>query len=59
MDSKEIIKENTDSVELSRNAKGEFAYKIKVYGDSTTAEGIGKMEQNLRALRSKVQGMLE
>jgi len=30
-----ILKDKQDSVEVSRNAKGEHAFKVKIYYDST------------------------
>ena len=30
-----ILKDKQDSVEVSRNAKGEYSFKVKIYYDST------------------------
>ena len=42
-----VEKINTDSVEVSKNAKGEFSWKIKVYDDLKTADGAGVLQTNL------------
>ena len=51
MDTTEIIRDNADSVEIGSNGKGEKSWKIKVYGDSKTEDGVTDIEQRIAALR--------
>jgi len=53
MDCIEMLKENQDSIEISSNAKGQFSYKVKVYGNSKTEEGRKEMGERLSALKAK------
>ena len=48
-----MLKENQDSIEISSNAKGQFSYKVKVYGNSKTEEGRKEMGERLSALKAK------
>jgi hypothetical protein len=59
MDSTEVIRDNADSLELSRTSKGEFSYKVKVYGDSSSADGCIDMEKRVIALKYKVEGIID
>jgi hypothetical protein len=52
MDEKEIIRENADSVELSKTSKGETSWKIKVYGDSKTLDGVKEIKRRLGELKA-------
>jgi len=48
MDATEIIQEKTDSMEITKNFKGELGYKVKAYGD--TPEEIDDKVNKLKAL---------
>lgn len=59
MGSEEIIKEYTDSIEVSRNAKGEYSYKVKVYGDAKTLKGREEMDANVVDLENKAKSIIK
>lgn len=57
-DSIELVKEYADSMEISSNAKGEYSYKIKVYGDAKTIEGRQQLETDVKDLESKAKAII-
>ena len=48
MDTTILEKVNTDSVKISRNAKGDYAYEVKVYGDLKDEAGVELVKLKLR-----------
>ena len=36
LETRQVQSFKQDSVEISRNAKGDYAFKVKIYGDSET-----------------------
>jgi hypothetical protein len=54
-DEGQIIKEYTDSIEYSVNAKGEAAYKVKVYGDAKTEKGRLEMLKQMSDLETQLK----
>ena len=56
-DTIEVLKENTDSMEVSKGTKGDFSYKVKVYGDSKTLEGVEDMDKRIKALKAKAESI--
>ena len=52
-------KENQDSIKIVRNAKGEYCYEVKVYGDTALdAEGMKKRAFALeQAARQRVESL--
>ena len=49
----ELVEETLDSVELTRNAKGDYQWSIKLYGDTIQPDGnvMIKLERIDRQLR--------
>ena len=56
-DTTEIIKENTDSLEITSTSKGDMGFKIKVYGDSKTKDGVKDLERRVDALKDVASRM--
>ena len=54
MESEELAKENRSSIEVSKNAKGEYAWKIKVYYEDEKEDNplgrIKDIDTNLRVM---------
>ena len=51
-----ILKDKQDSVEVSRNAKGEHAFKVKIYYNSTDISAIdvnSKVEETMKDLKGR------
>jgi hypothetical protein len=57
MDTIELLKENADSVEISKTSKGEFSWKIKVYGDSKTGDGRVEMFKRMAIMKEDVENL--
>jgi len=48
MDKTIVEKINTDSIKLSKNAKGDYAWEVKVYGNLSTRDGLASMKGSLQ-----------
>ena len=54
MDKISIIKENSDSIEISRGQRGAMGYTIKVYGDEIT-----KLKAKVEDLKKLAEEMIK
>jgi len=51
-----ILKDKQDSVEVSRNAKGEYAFKVKIYYNSTETSSIevnNQVQETMKDLKGR------
>ena len=48
-----IMNEGSESIEISKNAKGQFAFKIKVKDEKLTDETLARLDDKINKLESK------
>ena len=46
-----ISEETTDYLEISKNSKGDLQWAIKIYGDTSTKDGLDELVRRVEALK--------